>query len=82
MKMDTLQLPALPHDDTLISNGGCMNAGKIIAYIIAGVLILFGVLFILATFGQQGQFYMFIVGLILVGIQFGIIWFASSWAKA
>ena len=35
-----------------------MNAGKIIAYIVAGVLILFGVLFILATFGQQGQFYM------------------------
>ncbi len=59
-----------------------MNAGKIIAYIVAGVLILFGVLFILATFGQQGQFYMFIVGLILVGIAFGVIWFASRRAKA
>ncbi len=54
-----------------------MNAGKIIAYIVAGVLILFGILFILATFGAQGQLYMFLVGLILIGIAFGLIWFAA-----
>lgn len=54
-----------------------MSTGKIIAYIVAGVLILFGILFLLATFGQAGQLWMFLVGLILIGIAFGLIWFAS-----
>lgn len=58
-----------------------MNTGKTISYILAGVLILFGVLFILATFGAQGQFYMFLIGLILIAIAFGLIWFASRQAK-
>lgn len=51
--------------------------GKIIAYILAGILIIFGVLFLLATFGQAGQLYMFFVGLVLLGIAFGIIWFVA-----
>lgn len=59
-----------------------MNAGKTIAYILAAVLILFGVLFILATFGATGQLYMFFVGLILIAIAFGIIWFVGRQAKA
>ncbi len=59
-----------------------MSAGKIIAYIAAGVLILFGILFILATFGASGQLYMFLVGVILIGIAFGIIWFVARQSKA
>ena len=58
-----------------------MSAGKIIAYIGAAAFIFFGVLFILATFGQSGQLYMFIVGLILIGIGFGLIWFAARQQK-
>lgn len=59
-----------------------MNAGKTIAYIIAGVLILFGVLFILATFGATGQLYMLLIGAILLAIAFALIWFVSRQAKA
>jgi len=56
-----------------------MKAGKIIAYISAAVLILFGVLFILsaftpATLNPGGNI---ITGLILVGIGFVLIWFAA-----
>jgi phage FluMu protein Com len=54
-----------------------MGAGKIIAYISAVILLFFGVLFILATFGPQGQVGNIIIGIILVGIGFGIIFFAS-----
>jgi hypothetical protein len=59
-----------------------MNAVKIIAYIMAAVFILFGVLFILATFGATGQLYMFVVGLILIAVGFGIIAFAARQGKA
>lgn len=59
-----------------------MSTGKTILYIIAGILILFGVLFILATFGATGQLYMFVIGAILIAIAFGLIWFASRQAKA
>lgn len=59
-----------------------MNAGKTFANIGAAIFLLFGVLFILATFGASGQLYMFIVGLILIGIGFGLIWFASRQKKA
>ena len=59
-----------------------MSAGRLIAYIIAGVFLLFGVLFILATFGATGQFYMFVIGAILILIAFGLIWFASRSKKA
>ncbi|NLG97104.1 MAG: hypothetical protein GX491_07060 [Chloroflexi bacterium] len=59
-----------------------MNAVKIIAYIGAAILILFGVLFILATFGPQGQLGWILVGVLLVAIGFGLIWFASRKAKA
>jgi hypothetical protein len=54
-----------------------MGAGKIIAYIAAAIFLFFGVLFILATFGPQGQIGNIIIGIILVGIGFGIIFFAS-----
>jgi len=56
-----------------------MKAGKIIAYIAAAILIIFGVLFILSAFTPAtpkpgGNI---ITGLILVGIGFVLIWFAA-----
>jgi hypothetical protein len=54
-----------------------MSAGRIIAYIFAAILIFFGVLFIWATFSPEGQLGWLIVGVISVGIGFGLIWFAS-----
>ncbi|MBU0512894.1 MAG: hypothetical protein KJ638_14495 [Chloroflexi bacterium] len=54
-----------------------MSAGKIIAYIFAAILIFFGVLFIWATFSPDGQLGWLVVGVISVGIGFGVIWFAS-----
>lgn len=58
-----------------------MSGGKTIAYIGAAILIIFGVLFILATFSAQGQLGWLIVGIILVAIAFGLIWFASRKPK-
>lgn len=54
-----------------------MNAIKIIAYIAAGILIFFGVLFIWGAFSPQGQAGWIVVGLVSVAIGFGLIWFAS-----
>ncbi len=54
-----------------------MSAGKVIAYIFAAILIFFGVLFIWATFSPEGQIGWLLVGIISVGIGFGIIWFAG-----
>jgi len=54
-----------------------MSAGKIIAYIFAAILIFFGVLFIWATFSPDGQIGWLVVGVISVGIGFGLIWFAA-----
>ncbi|MDO9085964.1 MAG: hypothetical protein Q7U53_07150 [Anaerolineaceae bacterium] len=50
---------------------------KIIAYIGASILILFGVLFILSAFSPQGQVSNLIVGIILVIIAFVIIFFVT-----
>ncbi len=50
---------------------------RIIAYIGAAILIFFGVLFIWATFGPNGQIGWLIVGVITVGIGFGIILLVS-----
>jgi hypothetical protein len=54
-----------------------MTAGKFIAYIAAAILIFFGVLFIWGAFSPQGQVGWILVGLVSVGIGFGLIWFAS-----
>jgi hypothetical protein len=54
-----------------------MSAGKIIAYIFAAILIFFGVLFIWATFSPEGRLGWLVVGVISVGIGFGLIWFAG-----
>jgi len=54
---------------------------KFIGYIAAAILILFGVLFILSAFSPQGQVGNIIVGIILVAIAFGIIYFVTKKAK-
>jgi len=54
-----------------------MNAGKIIAYIVAAILIFFGVLFIWGAFSPDGSLGWIPVGLISVLIGFGIIWLAG-----
>ncbi len=54
-----------------------MSAGRIIAYIAAAVLIFFGVLFIWAAFNPEGQTGWILVGIISVGIGFGVIWLAN-----
>lgn len=55
-----------------------MSAGKIIAYIIAAIIIFFSVLFIWGAFSDQGGgFGWIIVGVIGAFIGFGIIYFAA-----
>ena len=50
-----------------------MSAGKLIGYIVAAILIFFGVLFIWAAFSPEGQVGWIIVGIISVAIGLGII---------
>ena len=52
-----------------------MSAIKIIAYIAAAILIFFGIIFIWGAFSPQGQIGWILIGLISVGIGFGLIWF-------
>lgn len=54
-----------------------MTAIKIIAYIVAAILIFFGVLFIWGAFSPDGSAGWILIGVISVGIGFGLIWFAS-----
>jgi hypothetical protein len=54
-----------------------MQAIKIIAYIAAGILIFFGVLFIWGAFSPDGTVSWIIIGLISVVVGFGLIWFGS-----
>jgi H+/Cl- antiporter ClcA len=54
-----------------------MSAIRIIAYIAAAILILFGVLFIWAAFGEQFNSGWLVTGLISVAIGFGLIWFGA-----
>ena len=50
---------------------------RIIAYIAAGILIFFGVLFIWGAFGTNPHPEWIAVGVISVLIGFGLIWFAQ-----
>jgi len=52
-----------------------MSAGKIIGYIISGILILFGVLFLWGAFSPQGEPGWIVIGIITVAIGLGIIAF-------
>lgn len=51
---------------------------RIIAYLTSGILILFGVLFILGSTSEYGYPFQFIIGLALVGIAFLIIFFLTK----
>jgi H+/Cl- antiporter ClcA len=54
-----------------------MSAIRIIAFIAAAILILFGVLFIWAAFGEHFNSGWLVTGLISVAIGFGLIWFGA-----
>ncbi len=54
-----------------------MKAGKLILYIVAGILIFFGVLFIWGATGDQGNMAWIPVGIITVAIGLILIYFAS-----
>ncbi len=54
---------------------------KTIGYIASAIFIGFGVLFILSAFSPQGQVSNIIVGIILVAIGFGLIFFITKKAK-
>jgi Na+/melibiose symporter-like transporter len=54
-----------------------MSTGRIIAYIAAAILLIFGVLFIWAAFGTEFNSGWLFTGLISVAIGFGLIWFAG-----
>ena len=50
-----------------------MSGGKTIGYIVAAILIFFGVLFIWAAFSPEGEVGWILVGVISVAIGLGII---------
>jgi hypothetical protein len=54
-----------------------MTPLKIIAYLGSAILIFFGVLFIWGAFSPQGSTGWIIIGIISIGVGFGIIWFAG-----
>lgn len=58
-----------------------MKALRIIAYIAAAILILFGVLFLLAAFGPQFSSGWLTTGLIMLGIGFALIIIAATLMK-
>ncbi len=57
-----------------------MSAGRVIAYIAAAIVIFFGVLFIWGSFSAQGQTGWILIGILSVGIGFGLIFLASRQA--
>jgi hypothetical protein len=65
-------------DATLKQTEEGMSAGKIIAYILAGIFIIIGALFILGSFAATGGGgNQLLVGAVIVAIGFGLIWFAG-----
>ncbi len=50
-----------------------MSAGKIIGYIIAAILVFFGVLFVWAAFSPDGEPGWIIIGIISVAVGLGIV---------
>ena len=54
-----------------------MKAIKIITYIIAAILIIFGVIFILGAFSPQGQSSWIITGIVLFVASFGLIFLGT-----
>lgn len=54
---------------------------KAVLYVVAGILIVFGVLFLLGSGGATGQLSWIPVGAILILAGLGLIWFASRKPK-
>ena len=54
-----------------------MNVGRIIYYIAAAIVIFFGILFIWGAFSPEGSPGWIVIGLISVGLGFGLIWLGS-----
>jgi cadmium resistance protein CadD (predicted permease) len=54
-----------------------MTPLKIIAYLGSAILIFFGVLFVWGAFSPQGSIGWIFIGLISIGIGFGIIWLTT-----
>jgi len=54
-----------------------MSAGKIIGYIVAGILIFFGVLFVWGAFSPEGELGWILIGVITVAIGLGVIAFVK-----
>jgi DNA-directed RNA polymerase subunit RPC12/RpoP len=54
-----------------------MSVGKIIGYIVAGILIFFGVLFVWGAFSPEGEIGWILIGVITVAIGLGIIAFVK-----
>ncbi|MBI4928037.1 MAG: hypothetical protein HY835_09750 [Anaerolineae bacterium] len=54
---------------------------KIVGYIVAAILIFFGVIFIWGAFGAQGQPVWIVVGILSAGIGLVIVYFASRKPK-
>jgi hypothetical protein len=54
-----------------------MTPLKLIAYIGSAILIFFGVLFVWGAFSPQGSTGWILIGLISIGIGFGIIWLTT-----
>ena len=50
---------------------------KTVAYIVAAILIFFGVLFIWGAFGEEGHFSWIFVGIASAAIGLGIIWLVN-----
>lgn len=55
---------------------------KLVANIVAAILIFFGVLFIWGAFSEQGQFNWIFVGIASAGIGLAIAWFANRQSGA
>jgi hypothetical protein len=68
-------------DVTLFASPGGENNMKTAGYIVAAILIFFGVLFIWGAFGATGQPSMIVVGIITVAIGLAIIFFLQRKAK-
>lgn len=51
-----------------------MTPIKIIAYLASAILIFFGVLFVWGAFSPQGSIGWILIGIISIGLGFGIIW--------
>jgi len=50
-----------------------MSTGKVIGYIVAGVLIFFGVLFVWAAFSPDGEAEWIAVGIVTLAVGFGLV---------